>query len=274
MYEEVAEPIALSGNTGVTTTRYSASGIISGQSRGLPGSTGYVDREPDLVVGSRGTSYDYSNYGTAGFNSLDNMASSMVSEYSTMIDSVSKYGGFYIGRYELTVNGTKPGTVLTNTDWYTLYKNCTTLSKEGSNTISRMIWGVQWDVTCLWLQQSGYDINNSEDYGNYEGTDVYSSDGSTIIKPKGTSQKLETGITTFTRVNNVYDLAGNCWEWTQEAGSDSDRLIRGGIYNYVGSIYPVTVRTSYNSPTVSSDSSHRFSPHFNIEPMTPNSDTL
>ena len=259
MYEENATGVALSGSTGVSTTRYSASGIISGKSRGLPGSTSY--REPDLVLGSGGTSYDYSNYSTAGFSSLSNMANTMVSEYSTMIDSINKYGGFYIGRYELTANGTKPGTVLTNTDWYTLYKNCTTLAKSGSNTMSRMIWGAQWDVTCLWLQQSGYDINDSSSYGNYYDVDVYSSDGTEIIKPNGTSQKLETGITTFTRANNVYDLAGNCYEWTQEAYGTNGRVGRGGNYNNNGSYFPVADRY-YDFPT-GSRSSLRFTSYFN-----------
>ena len=198
------------------------------------------------------------------------MANTMVSEYSTMIDSVSKYGGFYIGRYELTANGTKPGTVLTNTNWYKLYKNCTTLAKSGSNSMSRMIWGAQWDVTCLWLQENGYDINDSSSWGNYNNTDVYSSDGSSIIKPSDTSQGLETGITTFTMANNVYDFAGNCTEWTQEALSTYYRVFRGGRYNINGSNNPVTNR-NYTNPT-GSYSFVRFTSYFNLEPLTPEGD--
>ena len=267
MYEENTAGVALSGNTGVKTTRYSASGIISGSygTRDLPGGTTW--REPDLV-----TYYDNDSYAQqAGFSSLSNMASSMVSEYSTMVDSINKYGGFYIGRYELTANGTKPGEVLTNKNWYELYKNCTTLAKSGSNTMSCMIWGAQWDVTCLWLEQSGYDINNSEDYGNYKGTDVYSSDGSSIIKPSGTSKVLHTGITTFTRANNVYDLAGNCREWTQEAYYTMYRVYRGGSYNVYGYNDSVTDRGNYY-PTRSDLGNDRFSPYFNLEPLTPEGD--
>ena len=263
MYEENSAGVALRGSTGVKTTRYSASGIISGSdgTRGLPGSRTY--REPDLLGN---TNYESDSYAQqAGFSSLSNMANTMVSEYSTMIDSVSKYGGFYIGRYELTANGTKPGTVLTNTNWYTLYKNCTTLSKSGSNSMSRMIWGAQWDVTCLWLEQNDYDINDSTSYGNYRGTDVYSSDGSSIIKPSGTSQKLETGITTFTRANNVYDLAGNCFEWTQEAFNTSSRVFRGGNYNNLGSNNPVTYRYFYY-PTSSGDSYYTSRPTLILMP--------
>ena len=45
-----------SGETAVKTKLYSKSEIISGQTRTEPGKTSY--REPDLVVGSNGTSYD------------------------------------------------------------------------------------------------------------------------------------------------------------------------------------------------------------------------
>ena len=252
MYEENTAGVALSGSTGVTTTKYSASGIISGSygSRGLPGSTSY--REPDLVK-----NYDVdSTARQAGFSSLSNMANTMVSEYSTMIESIDKYGGFYIGRYELTANGVKPGTVLTNTNWYTLYKNCTTLAKSGSNTTSRMIWGAQWDVTCLWLEQKGYDINNSTSWGNYSNNTA-----------SGHGSKRPTGYSEYWKANNIYDLAGNCFEWTQEASNTGSRVSRGGSYDGLGSSDPVTNRSN-DGPT-SSYSLERFTSYFNHKPTIP-----
>ena len=107
LYTTVDEGVALDGSTGVKTTKYTNSEIISGIDRGLPGSYDY--REPDLVLGSDGTSYDYANYATAGFSSLANMAETMKSDYEEMIASLEKYKGFYIGRYELTANGEKTG---------------------------------------------------------------------------------------------------------------------------------------------------------------------
>ena len=111
LYTTVAAGQALAGSTGVKTTKYTNSAIISGITRGLPGSTAY--REPDLVLGSDGKQYDYANYATAGFSSLANMAETMVSEYEEMIASLEKYKGFYIGRYELTANGEKTGATQT-----------------------------------------------------------------------------------------------------------------------------------------------------------------
>ena len=53
---------------------------------------------------------------------------SMVEEYNAMIDSVIKYKGFYIGRYELTGTVESPtsrsGVILTNQNWYALRKAC------------------------------------------------------------------------------------------------------------------------------------------------------
>ena len=120
--------------------------------RGLPVSTSY--REPALL----GTSYDSDdNAKKAGFTDANDMATKMVSEYDTMIKSIEKYGGFYIGRYELSGDVNNPteqsGETITNTNWYDLYNACKKLGansdgsdKEGIAT--RMIWGCQWDATC------------------------------------------------------------------------------------------------------------------------------
>ncbi len=159
LYTTVDAGQALAGSTGVKTTKYTNSEIISGKTRVLPGDT--IDfREPDLVLGNDGTSYDYANYATAGFSSLANMAETMKNDYEEMIASLEKYKGFYIGRYELTANGEKTGATQTDKNWYTLYKNCTTLA-SGSKVKTRMIWGLQWDATCNWLASSGYSITNS-----------------------------------------------------------------------------------------------------------------
>ena len=103
LYTTVTDGIALSGSTGVKTTKYTNSAIISGNTRVLPGDTSNC-REPDILTHSTyGDKEDRAK--TAGFSSLTNMAETMVSEYDEMIRSLEKYKGFYIGRYELTANG-------------------------------------------------------------------------------------------------------------------------------------------------------------------------
>ena len=233
LYTTVTEGVALSGSTGVKTTKYTNSEIISGYKRGLPGSKTW--REPDLVLGSDGTRYDYTNYTKAGFSSLANMAETMKNDYEEMIASLEKYKGFYIGRYELTANGEKTGATQTcknGVNWYTLYKNCTTLA-VGSKVKTRMIWGLQWDATCKWLATSNFDITNSSTWGNYSNNTA-----------DGHGSKQNTGFSESWKANNIYDFAGNCWEFTQEAGDTFNRAYRGGYYSLSGSDYPASDRSS------------------------------
>ena len=125
LYTTVTEGTALAGSTGVKTTKYTNSEIISGITRVKPGRLNY--REPDILTDSTDGDTE-ARAKTAGFSSLANMAETMVSEYEEMIKSIEKYKGFYIGRYELTANGERTGATQTGVNWYTLYKNCTTLA--------------------------------------------------------------------------------------------------------------------------------------------------
>ena len=262
------------GETAVKTKLYSKSGIISGKTRTTPGtSSGY--REPDLVAGS-GSSYDAKDtyYKTilGDTGTKEQLAQLFADEYKAMIESVSKYGGFYIGRYELSGTVTEPtektGKTLTKTDWYNLYNACRSSKLQASDKVkTQMIWGCQWDVTMNWLISSGAktsdEINkDSKSWGNYKGTSVKADDGKTEIKANGTPAMLSTGKTTFTMANNIYDLAGNVWERTQEAGNASDRAGRGGVCGNNGSDSPASDRGS-NNPVSSGYGSVRFSSHFN-----------
>ena len=294
MYETASTPIELTGGGAITDetvlnplkqikiSKYSKSITITNNdnstttiSRVRPNDTS-SDREPDVVVdNSGGTSYDAvnTNRATAGFTktvgettttmTLAEMADMMRSEYETMIASIEKYQGFYIGRYELTANGEKTGATLTSKSWYYLYNQCKGLSAS-NKVMSRMIWGCQWDVTCNWIANYGdkKDINDSSTWGNYYGTSVKASDGTTEIKKSDEQQILDTGITTFTRANNIYDFAGNCLEWTQEASYTYGRASRGGHYSNSGSSYPASHGGIFGPP-VAGSSFDRFSSHFN-----------
>ena len=229
LYTTVAAGHALAGSTGVKTTKYTNSAIISGKTRVKPGDTSSY-REPDILTDS---GYDDTNYATAGFSSLANMAETMKSDYEEMIASLEKYKGFYIGRYELTANGEKTGATQTcenGVNWYTLYKNCTTLA-SGTKVKTRMIWGLQWDATCNWLDSSGFSITDSSTWGNYDDNTA-----------TGHGSEQNTGFSESWKANNIYDFAGNCYEFTQEADYTSYRARRGGYYNFNGSDDPASDR--------------------------------
>ena len=40
---------------------------------------------------------------------------------------------------------------------------------------------------------------------------------------------LTTGATERNSFKNIYDVAGNCWEWTTESNSSSHRVYRGRL---------------------------------------------
>ena len=261
-----------SGETAVKTKLYSKSEIISGQTRTEPGKTSY--REPDLVVGSNGTSYDVKDtyYKTIlGENGTkEELAQLFVDEYKEMIESIKTYGGFYIGRYELSEAGVqKDRQPLSGTNWYNLYNACSSSKLQASDKVkTQMIWGCQWDVTMNWLISSGAKTSNevntdSSSWGNYKETSVKADDGKTELKASGTKEKLNTGKTTFTMANNIYDLAGNCFEWTQEANNTDSRACRGGDYfGSFGSSKPASSRFG-DYPGGSDSGALRFSSFFN-----------
>ena len=149
--------------TSVITDKYSKTITIGKDSgtteiaRDTPGTTSDF-REPDLVIGDDSESYDSKPeyYNTIlGFSSKEKMAEAFVADCNEMIASIGQYGGFYIGRYELSEAGVKKNKeTLTNTYWYNSYKMCKNLN--ASNKVeTRMIWGCQWNVACSFIANKG-----------------------------------------------------------------------------------------------------------------------
>ena len=250
MYTEDTTGWTMTGTSGenAVVTKYktpSRTEIRSDLIRGNPGDTSSY-REPDTVVGDDGNSYDkvQENWSAAGFVSFNDMATKLKDDYKNMIDSVRKNGGFYVGRYELSEAGTKKDQPsLTNTNWYNLYAKCKTFGDE-STTYSRMIWGCQWDQVCKFINTSGdkVSLTDSRTYGNYgnsqapANTENYSS-----------YTKRNTGSNDAWKTNNIYDLAGNCQEWTQGSSYTGNRTERGGRYYDSGDGAPVASYSSDNS---------------------------
>ena len=202
-----------------TTSIYSNLRQRSGESYTIttPGSTSGI-REPD-VLSSYDTDSQYHNT-ILGYASTKAMADAMVEEYNATYQSIAKYDGFYIGRYEITGSVASPtvqkdGTVITSQNWYNLKKACTNVVST-QYAQSTMIYGNQWDEVMSWLISTGdkteSQVNtNSAGWGNYN---------------SGTSPKTA-GYSESWKANNIYDLAGNCWEWIQEASYTVGRVVRG-----------------------------------------------
>ena len=198
----------------------------------------YRYREPSLLTSSGyGETTYYSSINIRGtetpHTNVAEVATQYKDDYENMIESVNTYGGFYIGRYEITVNGEKAGDSLTGVNWYVLYNECMKFDDE--IVTSGMMYGTLWDATMQWLSSKydvGYTGNTTSGYGNYYYEEVkVEGDGTTIIvKPSGTRQALQTGQTTYTKSNNIYDISGNHYDFTQEAVTVGSRVLRGGYY--------------------------------------------
>ncbi len=167
-------------------------------------------------------------------------------EYNKMIKSVSQYGGFYVGRYEMSLNSetknaeSKYGATSANakdTDtnqWYGLYNKAKTYApeKNSDNTenasqkvVSSMIWGSQYDAMLKWMKGNKINVTSSSP------TDL--SIGTTSRNTTRVTGGANNGQTVSKdKLSNIYDLLGNSSEWTQEANTTNSRVNRGGIYDY------------------------------------------
>ena len=173
-------------------------------------------------------------------------------EYNKMIKSVSQYGGFYVGRYEMSLNSetknaeSKYGATSANasdTDtnqWYGLYNRAKTYAPENASqkVVSSMIWGSQYDAMLKWMKGNKINVTSSSP------TDL--SIGNTSRNTTRVTGGANNGQTVSKdKLSNIYDLLGNSLEWTQEANNTYYRVIRGGYYN--SSLAPSY--RSYDCPT-------------------------
>ena len=105
---------------------------------------------------------------------------------------------------------------------------------------SALISGSAWDTTLQWMVKASDNKDKEPNLGydeNSEGKGVYNSELTT------TGQYA---------VNNIYDMAGNIWEFTTEFGVSGpfNLLIdRGGGYNSSGIDCPASHRTSHTGYT-------------------------
>ena len=202
-------------------------------------------REPDVITDDDETKYDADNTNLqeAGLDvsaTADTFKTQLETEFNSMIASVEKYGGFYIGRYETGgLSQTEAVVVKNNSEiarqtWYTMYKK----SKEvaaNSNVATTMIWGCQWDAVMRWMYNSGDSTKK---------TYTYDSTG----KGNYSSSRKNTGSDPAYVINNIYDMTGNVEDWTIEAGNTKYRVNRGGDYDDMfGSGHPSSSRRNINN---------------------------
>ena len=192
------------------------------------------------------------------------LSQDMEESFYRMIESVKKYGGYYIGRYETGDLGEEKAVVKkmneelggyindTYITWYVMYEKSKNLEGEKENIETSMIWGSLWDETLQWLLECGAQIQDGEggtreitendinddssDWGNYtDATFEYiNTSGGTSTKSENHATIIPTGSAEYTKANNIYDLAGNVYDWTLEVSTTDVRISRGGSFSFYG----------------------------------------
>ena len=203
-----------------------------------------------------------------------------------MLTSVYKNGGFWISQYEIgtdIIRTSSSAALTTPKSQEGLYPyNRVTCSQaqelaeqmnpDSGKYKSSLLFGVQWDVTCKFLETKATNLgetqekrksaikSNSATWGNYNNAtfDItkgeYSTDlGNTFTGVSGSYTKpsssvlLTTGATDRNSSLNIYDFAGNEWEWTLEHTDSTSRPCsgRGGFCNDLGTNYPASYRYGY-----------------------------
>ena len=189
-----------------------------------------------------------------------NAASWETTEYNSMRTSVINNKGFYVARYEASEGtgestgkvqskaGAMPwgdipwGTSMTEIGTTGAVYRAQNMYNDSEHAVtSTLIYGVQWDAIMNWID-SNYSkekgtcnsfVSNSTGQGNYN-EDENTNSWKNNLTSCGSSDDY--------RVKNIYDLAGNVFEWTMEALSTDARVFRGGYFSYSGSEYPVSGR--------------------------------
>ena len=166
-------------------------------------------------------------------------------ELLEQLESVKKYGGFYISRYNISKSSEgKPQSVKgimpwVNTNFDDAKKIASTIEDNGA-VKSHLTFGAEYYSVLEWFIKTEVKTlaeiaEDSTEWGNHWNTEN---------SPK---KVVETGTREEWCANNIYDFAGNVDEWTQEQNKSSYRVIRGGCCNDCGDDYPVAYR-NFNNP--------------------------
>ena len=213
---------------------------------------------------------------------------------------VTKYGGFYVGRYEAGVGDVK---LSSNVDFsaangasgwqnnafslnaYTLtsgkisekageipyyhadFKTAQTLSQnmyQTDSVKSGLVTGTMWDFIMKFIISSNNNnesiVKENSSWGNYSDTGsivtytqgqgryagVNSSNGATsafVTSDKSYHYGIRTTASSEgVKKNNLYDIAGNLWEWSEESATIGTYMLRGGSFAIAYTDYPACYR--------------------------------
>lgn len=205
---------------------------------------------PCTLDGANGSvKYDRYDFGKQCYpTTYQSYSESLVDEERT---SIERYEGFYIGRYEVGIEGhdekvdeiaggdgtlkwtgyhngravVQPNKQVWN--WITRDKAKEVVEdmyKDNDTIISKICSSYAWDTTLKFIAIKNPTYVVESPQGNYSGT----------LKKTGQTEA----------VNHIYDMGGNVWEWTLEDvnGPSGTYVIRGGEITADVHSYPASFR--------------------------------
>ena len=130
-----------------------------------------------------------------------------------------------------------------------LCNNLYTPTNTNYGATSMLCSGASWDSMIDFIKDSSHSVTDSATWGNYYDSEtytinrgkyaVYNTSNGTLEnfqdvvneypKEKGKSILLTTGATERNCSKNIYDVAGNVFEWTTESDSSISRVSRGRL---------------------------------------------
>ena len=190
----------------------------------------------------------------------------ITNQITELTKSIYKYGGFYIGRYEAgsttertssssqtaefvvqqdkyPYNYVKWGTSMSDVSEGAVYLCNNLYSSTNTNygATSMLCTGASWDSMLEFIKDSNHNVTDSTTWGNYKNSKTYkvyrgslysnsawglanTTTGTDVTE--NSSILLSTGTAERNSSKNIYDIAGNCFEWTTESYSSNSRVGR------------------------------------------------
>ena len=168
----------------------------------------------------------------------EEISKEIVAQINAEKESIKKYGGYYIGRYEVGKDN-KTAVIkaeqepYVNIKWSKAYELAKGIG-GGEGATTYLCSSYSWDTAINFIQNTtgkNYATSIIGFNGNWKSQEVKDSSGK-VIKPVNTAQRLNTGLTTA--LCNIYDMGGNVGEFTTELnpGTSETVVLRGGSDNY------------------------------------------
>ncbi len=189
---------------------------------------------------------DYTEENSRNTDDLLNYGNTIANDIEGFIDSVRTNGGYYIARFEASQNTetNKAESKYDKAVWNNITQPNAAIACQGlyEGVNSDLMNSYAWDTAILFIQK----YSGDEDYSRQ--VRLQSGLANTGKATDGTNYDVRC---------NIYDMAGNCWEWTTETSSYSlsPCVYRGGDYNR--SSYYTSVRGYFSTSNSNTTGSFR-----------------